>query len=92
MPSPVKQLALQHGIAVYQPQTLRDPAAQAELAALTPDLMVVVAYGLDLPQVVLDTLRAWAASTATPRCCLAGAARRRSSAPSRRATPAAASP
>ncbi|SIP88564.1 methionyl-tRNA formyltransferase [Aquipseudomonas alcaligenes] len=56
-PSPVKQLALQHGIAVYQPQTLRDPAAQAELAALTPDLMVVVAYGLILPQVVLDTPR-----------------------------------
>ena len=57
MPSPVKQLALQHGIAVYQPQTLRDPAAQVELAALRPDLMVVVAYGLILPQVVLDTPR-----------------------------------
>ncbi|MDG9929108.1 MULTISPECIES: methionyl-tRNA formyltransferase [unclassified Pseudomonas] len=57
MPSPVKQLALQHDIAVYQPQTLRDPAAQAELAALRPDLMVVVAYGLILPQVVLDTPR-----------------------------------
>lgn len=57
MPSPVKQLALQHGIAVYQPPTLRDPAAQAELAALKPDLMVVVAYGLILPQVVLDTPR-----------------------------------
>ena len=57
MPSPVKQLALQHGIAVYQPQTLRAPAAQAELAALAPDLMVVVAYGLILPQVVLDTPR-----------------------------------
>ena len=57
MPSPVKQLAVQHGIAVYQPQTLRDPVAQAELAALQPDLMVVVAYGLILPQVVLDTPR-----------------------------------
>ncbi|MDH1264870.1 methionyl-tRNA formyltransferase [Pseudomonas sp. GD03944] len=56
-PSPVKQLALEHGIAVYQPQTLRDPEAQAELAALAPDLMVVVAYGLILPQVVLDTPR-----------------------------------
>ena len=54
-PSPVKQLAVEHGIPVYQPQTLRDPAAQAELAALKPDLMVVVAYGLILPQVVLDT-------------------------------------
>ncbi|WP_068828796.1 methionyl-tRNA formyltransferase [Pseudomonas sp. BMS12] len=57
MPSPVKQLALQHGLPVYQPQTLRDPAAQAELAALQPDLMVVVAYGLILPQVVLDAPR-----------------------------------
>jgi methionyl-tRNA formyltransferase len=56
-PSPVKQLALQHEIPVYQPQTLRDPAAQAELAALKPDLMVVVAYGLILPQVVLDIPR-----------------------------------
>ncbi|MGL4316000.1 MAG: methionyl-tRNA formyltransferase [Pseudomonas sp.] len=57
MPSPVKQLALQHNIAVYQPQTLRDPAAQAELVTLHADLMVVVAYGLILPQVVLDTPR-----------------------------------
>ena len=57
MPSPVKQLAVEHGIAVYQPATLRAPEAQAELAALQPDLMVVVAYGLILPQVVLDTPR-----------------------------------
>ncbi|MDE1167470.1 MAG: methionyl-tRNA formyltransferase [Pseudomonas sp.] len=57
MPSPVKQLALEHGIAVLQPPTLRDPLAQAELAALKPDLMVVVAYGLILPQVVLDIPR-----------------------------------
>ena len=57
MPSPVKQLALQHDIPVYQPQTLRNAEAQAELAALKPDLMVVVAYGLILPQVVLDIPR-----------------------------------
>lgn len=57
MPSPVKQLALQHGIPVYQPQTLRDPAAQAELDGLQADLMVVVAYGLILPQAVLDMPR-----------------------------------
>ena len=57
MPSPVKQLALQHSIPVYQPQTLRDPAAQTELAALRADLMVVVAYGLILPQAVLDLPR-----------------------------------
>jgi len=57
MPSPVKQLALQHEIPVYQPQTLRDPAAQAELDGLQADLMVVVAYGLILPQAVLDMPR-----------------------------------
>ncbi|GLK87282.1 methionyl-tRNA formyltransferase [Pseudomonas turukhanskensis] len=57
MPSPVKQLALENNIAVLQPATLRDPAAQAELAGLNADLMVVVAYGLILPQVVLDTPR-----------------------------------
>ncbi|PAU64777.1 methionyl-tRNA formyltransferase [Pseudomonas sp. PIC25] len=57
MPSPVKQLAVQHNIPVLQPKTLRDPAAQAELAALQPDLMVVVAYGLILPQAVLDIPR-----------------------------------
>jgi len=55
--SPVKQLALEHGLPVYQPATLRDPAAQAELAALKPDLLVVVAYGLILPQNVLDVPR-----------------------------------
>lgn len=52
-PSPVKLLAQQHEIPVFQPVTLRDPAAQAELAALQPDLMVVVAYGLILPPAVL---------------------------------------
>ncbi|HEY9034129.1 MAG TPA: methionyl-tRNA formyltransferase [Pseudomonadales bacterium] len=51
--SPVKQLALQHGIAVYQPANFRDPADIAELAALQPDLMIVVAYGLLLPEAVL---------------------------------------
>ena len=55
--SPVKQLAEQHGIEVRQPRTLKDEAAQAGLRALQPDLMVVVAYGLILPQAVLDTPR-----------------------------------
>ncbi|WP_237059851.1 methionyl-tRNA formyltransferase [Microbulbifer sediminum] len=55
--SPVKQLALRHDIPVYQPPSLRDEAAQAELAALGADIMVVVAYGLILPRAVLDTPR-----------------------------------
>lgn len=57
MASPVKQLAIAHGIPVHQPVTLRDAQAQAELAALAPDLLVVVAYGLILPQAVLDIPR-----------------------------------
>lgn len=57
MPSPVKQLAVEHGLPVLQPPTLRNAEAQAELAALQPDLMVVVAYGLILPQAVLDIPR-----------------------------------
>jgi methionyl-tRNA formyltransferase len=50
---PVKALARELGLPVHQPETLRDPSAQAELAALAPDLMVVVAYGLLLPPAVL---------------------------------------
>ncbi len=56
-PSPVKQLALAHGIEVRQPASLRDADAQAALRALQPDLMIVVAYGLLLPQAVLDIPR-----------------------------------
>jgi methionyl-tRNA formyltransferase len=55
--SPVKLLAEQHQLPVYQPHTLKDAAAQAELMALKPDLMIVVAYGLLLPQAVLDIPR-----------------------------------
>ncbi|MGL5523897.1 MAG: methionyl-tRNA formyltransferase, partial [Aeromonas veronii] len=55
--SPVKELALAHNLPVYQPASLRQEKAQAELAALGADLMVVVAYGLILPKVVLDTPR-----------------------------------
>ena len=58
--SAVKQLALQHDLPVYQPlhfksSTEEGLAAQQELAALNADVMVVAAYGLILPQVVLDT-------------------------------------
>lgn len=56
-PSPVKQLALQHDIPVYQPKSLKKAAAQQQLAALDADLMVVVAYGLILPKAVLDMPR-----------------------------------
>ena len=53
-PSPVKQLALQHQLPVFQPASLKTSEARQQLAELRPDLMVVVAYGLILPQAVLD--------------------------------------
>ena len=54
MASAVKQLALSRGLPVLQPPTLKTPEVQTELAALAPDVMVVAAYGLILPQAVLD--------------------------------------
>jgi methionyl-tRNA formyltransferase len=55
--SPVKKVALEHGLAVYQPVSLRPLDAQRGLASLHPDLMVVVAYGLILPAAVLEIPR-----------------------------------
>jgi Methionyl-tRNA formyltransferase len=84
-PSPVKQLALERGIPVFQPRTLKDPEAVAELAALEPDLMVVVAYGLLLPPEVLVIPRLGCINihaSLLPRW----RGRRPSSAPSRRVT------
>ncbi|WP_370299190.1 methionyl-tRNA formyltransferase, partial [Abyssibacter sp.] len=52
-PSPVKALAESLDLPIFQPASLRDPAAQNELSALRPDVMVVVAYGLILPATVL---------------------------------------
>jgi methionyl-tRNA formyltransferase len=54
---PVKELALRHGIPVYQPVKLRAPEAVAGLEALAPDLIVVVAYGQILPKSVLEIPR-----------------------------------
>ncbi len=54
-PSPVKSLAVSAGIPVFQPQTLRTEEEQQQLRSLAADLMVVVAYGVILPQTVLDT-------------------------------------
>jgi methionyl-tRNA formyltransferase len=56
-PGPVKQLAEQHGLPVMQPVSLKNSEDQQQLQAFEADLMVVVAYGLLLPQVVLDTPR-----------------------------------
>ncbi len=56
-PPPVKELALRHGLPVFQPVTLRDEAVQQQIIGLHADLAVVVAYGKILPQAVLDAPR-----------------------------------
>lgn len=53
-PGPVKQLAMNHHIDVYQPLNFKSQASLDTLAMLRPDILIVVAYGLILPQAVLD--------------------------------------
>ncbi|MDF9392464.1 MULTISPECIES: methionyl-tRNA formyltransferase [Methylococcus] len=55
--SPVKQLASDHGLPVFQPESLKGPEELERLRELAPDLMVVVAYGLILPPPVLTVPR-----------------------------------
>lgn len=82
--SPVKQLAIQHNIDVYQPQTLKKEENQHTIAKLNADIMIVVAYGLILPQAVLDMpklgclnvhgslLPRWRGAAPIQRACWAG--------------------
>lgn len=82
--SPVKRLALEAGIALLQPQSLRDSAVQRALVEAAPDGMVVAAYGLLLPRAVLDIPRhgclnihasllpRWRGAAPIPRAILAG--------------------
>jgi methionyl-tRNA formyltransferase len=56
-PSPVKLAALERGITVLQPETLKSQVSRDALKALQPDLMVVVAYGLILPRKILEIPR-----------------------------------
>ena len=82
--SPVKQLALQHGVPVLQPATLKTEEAQHLIAALDADVMVVAAYGLILPKAVLQLPRygclnihasllpRWRGAAPIPRAILAG--------------------
>jgi methionyl-tRNA formyltransferase len=55
--SPVKLLAAEHRLPIAQPQTLKTPEGRADLAQWAPDVLVVVAYGLILPQAALDLPR-----------------------------------
>ena len=52
-PSPVKIIAAQNQLPIFQPQNIRDESVQQELAALQPDLMIVVGYGAIIPDAVL---------------------------------------
>lgn len=53
-PPPVKVLAMEHDIPVYQPKTLRTPEAAQQIREMQPDCIVVVAYGKILPKEILD--------------------------------------
>lgn len=85
-PSVVKACAEQAGVPVHTPHTLRDEAVQQQLAAFAPDVIVVAAYGLILPQEVLDVaaygclnvhaslLPRWRGAAPVQRAVLAGEA------------------
>lgn len=55
--SPVKQVAEKYNLPIYQPESLKSESDQQQLRELNPDVMIVAAYGLILPQVVLDIPR-----------------------------------
>ena len=56
-PPPVKVLAAENGVPVFQPEKMKDPATLEQLKVLDPDLIVVVAYGRILPRAVLELPR-----------------------------------
>ena len=53
-PPPVKELAIQHNIPVFQPTTLKTDEALEQLKSCAPDLIIVVAYGKILPKTILE--------------------------------------
>ena len=81
-PTPVEREARRLGIPVLTPATLKPTEAAAAFRAHDADAAVVVAYGLILPKADPRCACRSAASTFMPRCCRAGAAPRRSTAPS----------
>jgi methionyl-tRNA formyltransferase len=55
--SPIKKIALEHNLPVYQPQTLKDPDSQKQLQCLGADVLINVAYGMILPDAVLNMFK-----------------------------------
>jgi len=84
-PSPVKVEALARGWRIEQPENFKSIESKKVLRELNADIMIVVAYGLLLPQSVLDIPKTDAGMYMLPYC-LDGAARLRFSVPSKRAT------
>lgn len=84
LPPPVKEAAVERGIDVYQPVTLRDGAFKSELEALAPDVIVVAAYGKILPSYILNyprlgcvnihasVLPRWRGAAPIQRCIMEG--------------------
>lgn len=82
--SPVKEMAQSHNIPIFQPKTLRDAQVQNTMREFNADIMVVVAYGLILPEIVLSIphlgcvnvhpslLPRWRGAAPIPRCIEAG--------------------
>ena len=83
-PSPVKELAVKHGLPVFQPQNFKAPEDVDNLRSLDPDVLVVAAYGLILPEAVLESaplgavnvhaslLPRWRGAAPIQRCVMAG--------------------
>ena len=90
--SPIKLLALERGVPVFQPKRLRAPESLAPLLALAPELIVVMAYGQILPGELLRLPPRGLPESPRLAAARGIAAPRRSTRPSRRATARAASP
>ena len=65
---PVKQLAVEYGLSVYQPRTLRDGSSDELIKELAPDIIVVVAYGCIIPPQLLHVAK-YGSSICMSRCC-----------------------
>ena len=66
--SPVKQLALQHNLPIYQPESLKPAEVQAHIAAANADVLIVAAYGLIIPATVLKLFASGCYNRADSSC------------------------
>ena len=71
IPSPVKQIAIDEEIPLFQPKNARDPELVDKLKGVKPDISVVVAYGHILPKELIDVI--WVNPGTCPNCFSSGA-------------------